>query len=299
MAQVHNVSDNPLGLTEWSHWFGAQWAGPPHPGQEMAVTIAPHSIYNSPTSDGKPAAFYLFVAGEWPQQFWCGMLRATDVVAADPVAGTVHIASASITQDKLNALRRLHPGDAAMQSVSIDQLANHALGRDPWGNKAVTNEVSRARRGDVTACAFAIGGVVVDVMLTIWGASGLYNKIGPAVVEDVARIAEHELAAIEEIAKVLSNPDASTIEKAGAIKDIGLLIYSGGMLEAIFKAIVGGLTWWDMALYGTIGLGELTAAFLTDGALLVAMLVIEVSQAGFVISDSVKAMEACSSQPSS
>jgi len=53
------------------------------------------------------------------------------------------------------------------------------------------------------------------------------------------------------------------------------------------------LEWWDMLLYGIIGLGELAGAFLTDGAELIAVITVELAMMGFIASDSVKWFKEC------
>lgn len=78
-----------------------------------------------------------------------------------------------------------------------------------------------------------------------------------------------------------------------AIKDIVHVVWSGSLIEAVYKAIMDSLTWWDMVLYGSLGMATIAAAFLTDGAALVAMIAAEMAQIGFVVSDAVKASQAC------
>jgi hypothetical protein len=48
-----------------------------------------------------------------------------------------------------------------------------------------------------------------------------------------------------------------------------------------------------MVLYGVAGLAEITAAFLTDGATVIAAIIYEITMGAFFVTDSVKAVEVC------
>ena len=202
-----------------------------------------------------------------------------------------------LTQKNLDKFKTLYPNDKKLQALSLNLLIDYSRGKNQDGSSAqflarqpgIIPGASLA----ISDCQIAIAGVTIDCILVIAGAVGIHGKIPSSAIEEVAKIIEPEISEIEKIASILADVGASKWDKAKAIFDIGKLIYSGGMLEAIYKAIVNGLTWWDMALYGVIGLAELTAVFLTDGAALAAIIVAEMAQIGFVVSDSVKAANAC------
>lgn len=201
-----------------------------------------------------------------------------------------------LTQSNLDRFKQLFPEDGRLQALTLDELVRYAAGKDLTGVGAeIVAPSDRALRsvGPVTDCQIAVAGVVVDCIFVIAGAIGLHGKLPPSAVEEVARIIEPELSEIEKIVRILADSASSTKMRAKAIFDIGKLIYTAGMLEAVYKAIVNSLTWWDMALYGTLGLAELVAAFATDGVALIALVVAEIAQVGFVISDSVKVVNAC------
>ena len=84
--------------------------------------------------------------------------------------------------------------------------------------------------------------------------------------EAIARGAELT-ADIEHAMRTIADSSASVFARANAVREIGVLIYSGGLIEPIYKAIMKSLTWWDMVLYGVAGLAEISAAFLTDAPL--------------------------------
>lgn len=113
-----------------------------------------------------------------------------------------------------------------------------------------------------------------------------------ALNEAIARGAELT-ADIEHSVRTIADTSASTFARANAVREIGALIWSGGLIEPIYKAIVKSLTWWDMVLYGVAGLAEITAGFLTDGAALIALLIYDLILAGFLVTDVVKALEVC------
>ena len=266
------------------------------PGQTFRLALVP----NSPIDLGPPdtgIGFYSFYHVNTPQSenplFWNGNLRFRDDVYVNPDTALLTIAPTKLKQADLDAFKRQFPNDARLQAVTLDQLANHGKTRDYKGHNAQPSPNPRRARGIFSGCQMAVADVAIDVLLMIWGAIGIHGKINAAAVEDVAQAIEPKLSEIEEYAKVLSDGNTPTRQKATAIWNIGRLIKNGGMFEAVFHAIVSSLTWWDMVLYGVLGMAELAAAFLTDGAALVAIMVVEIATAGFVISDGAKVVQEC------
>lgn len=193
-----------------------------------------------------------------------------------------------LTATNLEKFKAFFPTNKELQAVTIEQVIKHAVALDPSGGTA-----NQKRFLGLSDCNYARAIVVLDCLFVIWGAVGLRWKMSKATVEEVAGILEPFSAEIDRIASKIADAESSTKDKAKAIFEIGKLIYTGGLFEAIYKAIVKSLTWWDMLLYGTLGLAELTAAFATDGLALIAEITAELALLGFVISDSVKWYEAC------
>ncbi len=229
--------------------------------------------------------------------FWSGTLRFRDDVDVNPDTSRLSIPRSKITQKDLDAfkahMRNDGNIDSSIQSVTLDQLILHATTRDHWGNSAITLPNPRPARGIATPCQTAVAIFVLDCILVIWGAWGLRAKLSPAAVEEVAVAIEPVLNDIEHQLNSFSDSSVSTFGKAKVIWNIAMLIKNGGMFEAVYHALYKDLTLLDMVLYGVLGLAELSAAFLTDGAALVAEIVVEVASAAFLINDGLKAVEVC------
>ncbi|MDD5762252.1 MAG: hypothetical protein PHP88_07055 [bacterium] len=201
-----------------------------------------------------------------------------------------------LTQKSLDDFKVLFPDDKKLQALTLDELVSYSTGKHPSGLNARRGREPKVKELEAelfSPCHIAIAVVVVDCILVVAGAFGLHGKIRASAIRKVAKVIEPEMVEIEKIAKVLADPHASNFKKAKAMFSIGKLIYSAGMLGAVFKAIVKSLTWWDMVLYGVAGMAELVAAFATEGAAIIALIVAEIAQVGFVVSDSVKMVNAC------
>jgi hypothetical protein len=87
---------------------------------------------------------------------------------------------------------------------------------------------------------------------------------------------------------------ASKMDLAKGVFEILKTIFNGGCFGAVFSAFVSSLSWWDAALYAVTGTATIIAALATDGIAFAAEVVILLATFGFLVSDSVKAVSACS-----
>jgi hypothetical protein len=223
-----------------------------------------------------------------------GILRvAVDYSTAEPKLDSELIYPFRLRQVDLDNFKKLFPEDQQLQQLTLDQLVQYSKGKAPDGDTAEpsSNPPPVSERAQLPPCAEAIGMVAVDIVFVLigWGAM---QKKRLALKEAVALGAELT-ADIEIYLRTIADASASRSAKAFAVFHIGGLIYGGGLLEPIFKAIIKTLTWWDMVLYGVAGLAEITAAFLTDGAAVIAAIIYEITMAGFLVTDVVKAVEVC------
>ena len=187
----------------------------------------------------------------------------------------------------------MFPEDQELQQLSLDRLVQYSRGKDPGGDSAEpsSNPPTMTERVDLPPCAEAIGMVAVELVFVLVGL-GAIRKKRLALKEAIATGAKLT-ADIEIYVRTIADASASRGARALAAFHIGGLIYGGGLIEPIFKAIIKTLTWWDMVLYGVAGLAEITAAFLTDGAAVVASIIYEIIMGTFLVTDSVKAVEVC------
>ncbi len=278
--------------------YGSVWAGEQAPDEPPAWGVKPQTWTASGNPDGSPAYYYLYTqpASTWPQSpFFRGYLRSSYAVHVTPESGEVEVVNQALTPGGLTAFQELFPDDPKARDLTLQQLEQYAEGKDFRGSTADPLPGSPVKRSALTECQWAIAGVAVDVIFVITGAYGLHGKVNASSLEAVAHVIEPAMTELEEAAAKIASSETSAWDKAMAIKDFAHVIWSGGMVEPVFKAILQSLTWWDAALYGCLGMAVIAAAFLTDGAALVAMIAAELVQVGFVVSDSVKAVTACSS----
>src|ERR1041384_7333844 len=99
-----------------------------------------------------------------------------------------------LTEENLDNFKRLFPDDQTLQNLTFDALLAASHGKAPDGSlaqQALPGDLSKRfprALPALTNCQYAIGGVVVDCLLMIWGAVGLYGKITPAAIAEVVEV---------------------------------------------------------------------------------------------------------------
>lgn len=280
--------------------FGAVWEVPSSQTPPPAWELRPGEAQGFGNANGTSAYFYFFrqgTADPHQQPFWQGYIRASYEIDVVPETAQVTAITQVLTPQDLERFKALFPDDQRVQGVTLAELQEHYTKRDFRGNSAEGLPSAPVGRGIVSDCTYARAVVVLDALFVATGAYGLAAKMNPATIAKVAEIAEPVMTELEEAFHTLGDADASTLSKAMAIKDIVHVIWSASLIEAIYKAAVQSLTWWDMVLYGTLGMATLAGAFLTDGAALVAMIVAEIATVAFLVTDAVHAHEVCSIEP--
>ncbi len=278
--------------------YGTVWQGPPQKTPQPAWKLDPGKTFASSNPNHTPAYWYFFehdasVPNQEP--FYSGYIRSDYEVDVYPETKSVKIVGQFLDQADLDAFKALYPNDPKIQAVTLEELRKRYKPDEYRGYNVPppsADQNVRRKRGVITDCEYAIGAVVVDSIFVLTGAIGLHGKIPAAAIEEVAELCKPVMNELEHAVHTLSTASSSW-DKAMAIKDIVHVVWSGSLIEAVYKAIMDSLTWWDMVLYGSLGMATIAAAFLTDGAALVAMIAAEMAQIGFVVSDAVKASQAC------
>lgn len=260
------------------------------PGQRVFYSSAPSYL---------PGYYYFFSQGlSVPNQtpYYAGSIRQNYGVDVNPDTKKVSFIGQYLTERDLLAFKGLHPSNTKIQALTLAELkARYKPNQFRGHNVRAHHDSVFVRSNSVTACEYDIGVVVVDCIFALTGAFGLAGKISGTAVESVASIVKPVMSEMVEALYTLGTAlsKENLISKALAIKNIIHVIWSGSMIEAVYHAIMESLEWWDMVIYGVLGISTIFAAFLTDGAALVAMIAAEIALMGFLISDSVKAVEAC------
>jgi len=203
-----------------------------------------------------------------------------------------------LTQKNLDAYKAMYPDDQRLQAVTLTELIEYSKTRDANGANLQLNPepavlAEEGRLGDISPCALAVGGLVIDCIFVLTGAIYLAGKIPPSGIARVAEAAEPAISEIERTAEIISSETASATDKAMAIINIVRIIYSADELGAVIRAITDNLTWWDAALFGVTAIATIVAVFATDGVAAAAAIVLEMAMIGFVISDAIKVANAC------
>ncbi len=206
------------------------------------------------------------------------------------------IKTQQITQETLDMFKKEFPNDAKIQALTLDAVLQHAETTTiDWSRLSggVPQHTIQLQSISITPCQKAIGYVIFDAICLALGAVSLRSSVKASTVEAMAEAAAPVLSKIETAVAKMAAEGASYTDMAKGVFTILQTIYSGGCLGAVFSAFTASLSWWDMVLYGLTGMATIVAALATDGAALIAEIVIELATFGFLVSDSVKAVQAC------
>ncbi len=247
-----------------------------------------------PALDG--AYFYFYTSPAWstPHQtpFWKGRIHNEDSAEVDVVTRQVTIQYNSLRQAALTRLQAIFPDDTNLKNLDLATVREQSKDKFHDGRTAAPGP-NPVTRSVVSPCNWAKAMLVVDAIFIVTGGVAIRSRMNPSWIEKVAEACAPQMVEIEKIAMRLGHPKASLETKAKAAFAIVKLVYTGGLFEAIFRAFLKSLTWWDMVFYGVLGLTEIVAAVATDGTALIALWVSELALVGFIASDFEKAKEEC------
>lgn len=205
----------------------------------------------------------------------------------------------SITQKQTDDFKNLYPASPQIQALTLADVLAHTSGKTvDWSSiqfqSPNTAAMVAGRSLSLTECQANIGYVIFDVLCLAVGAVGLRASVDARTIEGIFHATAPVAARIEVIIAEMGAAGASNTDRAYGVFRILSAIYSGGSLGAVFSAFTASLTWWDMILYGITGTATIIAALATDGIAFVAEVAILLATFGFLASDSVKAVQACS-----
>jgi hypothetical protein len=238
-------------------------------------------LYKQPTVDGQTNV-----------PFWKGRLRTNDKVDADPGTGLVTWRHMDLRQANLDSFKKLHPDNPAVQAMTLDQLIAYGVGKTYAGDHVVGLPGGKPARS-LTPCDWARVSLIIDVVCCITSFYALRTKINAASAARIADTIQPVLNDIEEIFETIHGDETTALQKAVAVKNLGALIWTGGLAEPIFKAMMDSLDLMDMCLYGTLGIAEIAAAFLTDFASVVAAVIAEMVLITFLGEDAIRWWNTC------
>jgi hypothetical protein len=297
MTTIRNVSAT-------ANLYGTIWSDPPGDNPGAAWTLTPgQAIGPIGNPRGLPFNWVLL----YPQDkshngqqvpWFRGRIGVNDKAAVDVPTQKISITHESISQADLDKVKAMFADNPQVQAVTLEQLHQNTVGlmRDGSNATLAPKRVCPLSALPISDCTYAKVMIVVDCAFIAIGLNGLrklWSNVDRTWIEHIAEVLEPQMTEIDKIFMRLANPKNSFGTKATEIWKVLKLIYTAGMFEAIYKAIVQTLSWWDMLLYAALGLAELTAAFVTDGAEIIAVIAADVALAGFLVSDLAKANQEC------
>lgn len=185
-----------------------------------------------------------------------------------------------------------------VQKVSYSELiANTPQGVD-WASLPDPAIVKTAATDEeeelgLTDCEVAIGFVIFDVICLAVGGVALRDGLKPKTAEAMAKAAKPVLSKLEATIAKIAAEGASLSDQAWGVFEILKMIWSGGCLGAVLSAFLGSLTWYYALLYGATAMATIVAALATDGIAFVAEITVLLATFGFLVADSINAVESC------
>ncbi len=209
------------------------------------------------------------------------------------------ITKATMNQKDLDEFKALYPSNPQIQGITLDQVDENTPGvNGNWNDPLPSEDLLRlshaqSLNANLSNCQMAIGYVVFDCLCLALGAVGLRAGVNSATIEAIGGAVAPVASKLEVAIAKMAAEGASKLDIAKGVFEVLKTIYSGGMLGAVFSAFTSNLTWWDAMLYGITGTATIIAALATDGAAFAAEVAILLATFGFLVSDSVKAGQAC------
>ena len=189
--------------------------------------------------------------------------------------------------------KALYPDDAKLQALTMDEMLRATAGVKVDFNTLTYPGEAAGLLGDGWSCAEGVGYVVFDCVCLFLGAATLRSSLTAEAAESMAKAAAPVMSQMEKYIATMAASTSSKTDIATAVFGIISTIYSGGCLGAVLSAFLGSLTWYEAALYGVTAMATIVAALATDGAAEIALIVIELATAGFLVNDSINCVKAC------
>lgn len=185
---------------------------------------------------------------------------------------------AHLTQDNYNEFQKHLTADELAKLPTLAQLIAYAQDKPLDGTDATTdtNPDDLRKRfptlSPETDCAIKITVVVVDIILVGIAGFGLKQKYVGAGIRAAAGTMEASQKDFMQLMIIMIDPDRSIKDVVLTALRIIKLVVNLGFLGAVWTAIVSSLTWYDMVLYGVLGIAEVGAIIGTEGVAAFALL---------------------------
>lgn len=199
----------------------------------------------------------------------------------------------TLTEVEWDSFVKDHCLDDEMKKISYQELMeNTNNGQVDLSKLTLLSTLETAPELEISRCTLAIGYVVVDVVGLAIGAVGIRSSINVSSVEKVADIVAPQIPKILKNVEIIAESGASVFEQAKACW--GIISVTLRSPFKILEAIYSSMSFFDKAYAIAKATAIIAAALLTDGAALIAEIVVELINFGTLVSDSIDAVSACS-----
>ena len=144
------------------------------------------------------------------------------------------------------------------------------------------------------ACLKQSGYVIFDSICLFLSAAEVRASLTAEVAEEIAEAAKPVLSKLEQYIVTIAAKESTTTEIGTAVFGIISTIWSGGCLGAVMGKWLGTLDLGQEILYSVTAVATITAACATDGLAEIGLMAVALANAGWLIDDSVKCIDACS-----
>ena len=145
-----------------------------------------------------------------------------------------------------------------------------------------------------SACGKQIGYVIFDCVCLMLGAVEARAALTGEVAEEIAEAAKPVLSKLDQYIVTMASKESSATEIATAVFGVISTIWSGGCLGAVIGKWLGTLDLGQEILYGATAVATIMAACATDGLAEIGVIAVEITNAGWLVDDSIKCTEECS-----
>ena len=142
-------------------------------------------------------------------------------------------------------------------------------------------------------CNTHLGYIVYDCMCLVLGATEMREKMSNTDARVLAAAAEPALMNIKEQVSIIADPGAERAEIATAAYQIVSGIYASGCLTEVYKIWVGSLPTKYAIKYTVKVFKSLIAAFCSDGASTLGVIMVELATFPQLIEDSIDCKACC------
>jgi hypothetical protein len=197
----------------------------------------------------------------------------------------------TLTEKQWNSFVNNYCTDEEMKKISYKELMDNTNNGqlDLSDLSAGSNE----KVSDVSAdCGLAIGFVIADVVALATGALSIRASVSEESAQTIAGIVGPDIPDILKYVDTIAAEGSSDEEIAKAV--FGIMKVTLKSPYDIVKAVFASLPWYKKALAIAQGVATIVAAVATDGIAFIAEVVVELASFGFLVTDSVHAVSACS-----